>query len=118
MSVLKKILSWSKSCPAWQRDALRRLLQNGTLSTKDLSELTLICQSAHGLLPSETQAPANQPLSEEHLPPDVQGDQAVVLTTIESVQHVNAIVGNVAISRPMPDETPVIKVVLFVGVGI
>lgn len=93
MSVLREILSWSKSCPAWQRDALRRLLQNGTLSTKDLSDLTLICQSAHGLLPDETQVPANHPLSEEHLPPDVQSNQAVVLTTIEAVQHVNAIAG-------------------------
>ncbi len=93
MSVLREILSWSKSCPPWQRDALRRLLQNRTLSTKDLSELTLICQSAHGLLPGETQAPANHPLSEAHLPPDVQSNQAVVLTTIEAVQHVNAIAG-------------------------
>ena len=91
MSVFKEILSWSKSCPAWQRDALRRLIQYGALSTTDLSELTLICQSKHGLLPPETPVPANQPLSEEHLPPNVQSNQAVALATIEDVQHVNAL---------------------------
>ena len=94
MSVLREILGWSKSCPAWQRDALRRLVQNGTLSTNDFSELTLICQSKHGLLPPETPVPANQPLSEEHLPPDVQSDQAVSLASIEDVQHVNALASN------------------------
>ena len=97
MSVLREILSWSKSCPAWQRDALRRLVQNGTLSTSDLSELTLICQSAHGLSPPETPVPANQPLSEEHLPPDLQSNQAVTLATIEDVQHVNVLAGNQAL---------------------
>ena len=91
MSVLREILNWSKSCPTWQRDALRRLIQNGTLSTNDFGELTLICQSEHGLLPSETPVPANQPLSEEHLPPDVQSNQAVALTAVEAVQHVNAL---------------------------
>jgi len=91
MSVLKEILSWSKSSPAWQRDALRRLVQNGTLSTKDLNELTLVCQSPYGLLPAETQPPATQPLSEEHLPPDVHSNQAVALTAIEDIQHVNAL---------------------------
>jgi hypothetical protein len=91
MPVLREILSWSKFCPAWQRDALRRLVQNGTLSTKDFSELTLICQSKHGLLPPGTPVSANQPLSEDHLPPDVQSNQAVALAAVEAVQHVNAI---------------------------
>lgn len=91
MSVLREILSWSKSCPTWQRDALRRLIQNGTLSTNDFSELTLICQSKHGLSLPETPAPANQPLAEEHLPPDFQSNQAVALTAVEAVQHVNAL---------------------------
>lgn len=91
MSVLREILSWSKSCPIWQRDALRRLVQNGTLSTNDLAELKLICQLKHGLLPPETVVPTDQPLSEEHLPPDIQSNQAVDLTAIEAVQHVNAL---------------------------
>ena len=91
MSVLREILSWSKSCPMWQRDALRRLIQNGTLSKDDFSELTLICQSKHGLLPPEILVPANHPLSDEHLPPDIQSNQAVALTAVEGVQHVNAL---------------------------
>ena len=93
MSVLKEIFSWSKTCPAWQRDALRRLVQNEALSTSDFAELALICRSAHDALPSGTVAPASEPISERHLPPDVTSDQSVTLTSIEAVEHVNAIVG-------------------------
>src|SRR5436309_254011 len=91
MSVLREIFNWSKSCPNWQRDALRRLIQNGTLSDKGFAELTLICQSAHGPLPKGASIPTSQPLSEADLPPDVRSDQSVALKTIELVQNVNAV---------------------------
>jgi hypothetical protein len=93
MSVLKDIFVWSKTRPDWQRDALRRLVQNATLSNTDFAELALICRSAHGALPVDKIAPASEPVSERHLPPEVQNDQSVTLTLIEEVQHVNAIVG-------------------------
>src|SRR6266513_222939 len=93
MSVLKAIFAWSKTCPEWQRDALRRLVQNATLSNTDFAELALICRSVHGALPVDKIAPASEPVSEHHLPPEVRNDQSVTLTLIEEVQHVNAIVG-------------------------
>jgi hypothetical protein len=34
---LRAILDWSKDRSAWQRDALRRLLQNGELSEADIA---------------------------------------------------------------------------------
>ena len=39
--VLKEILDWSQSQdrPAWQRDALRRLVSKGELSKDDIREL-------------------------------------------------------------------------------
>ncbi len=91
MSVLREILSWSKSCPKWQRDALRRLVRNGALAPNDLAELTLICKSAHSLTAPGTPVPPSQPLAEEHLPPNAQSDQSVTLTAIEEVQNVNAL---------------------------
>jgi hypothetical protein len=49
MNVLKEIFEWSEGRPLWQRDALRRLILNAELSDGDISQLTEICKSAHGL---------------------------------------------------------------------
>lgn len=49
MDVLKEILNWSQERPIWQRDALRRLVLAGDLLDNDISELTKICKSVHGL---------------------------------------------------------------------
>jgi energy-coupling factor transporter ATP-binding protein EcfA2 len=98
VSVLKEIFNWSKSCPNWQRDALRRLVQNGTLSEKDFAELALICESAHSPLPNGVSIPVSQPLSEECLPPDVRSDQSVSLKTIDTVLNVNALVSKQPLS--------------------
>ena len=37
------ILQWSLDRPAWQRDALRRLVMNGRLDETDIQELTAVC---------------------------------------------------------------------------
>jgi hypothetical protein len=91
MPALKDILSWSKTSPQWQRDALRRLLQQGKLSDADFIELTKLCKSAHGLTTAEDNVPTAIPLAEEHLPADVQDNSPVVLVTIRNVQNVNII---------------------------
>ena len=44
MNVLQEILIWSAGRPAWQRDALRRLITAGELSDDDLHDLTEICK--------------------------------------------------------------------------
>ena len=49
MDVLQEILKWSVDRPAWQRDALRRLLANGALTETDIEELAEICKHGHGL---------------------------------------------------------------------
>jgi len=91
MSVLKEISSWSKSCPGWQRDALRRLVLAGTLSTEDIEELILLCQSPHGSLPDGESPPSEEALSEKHLPQDPAKNQSVTLASIKDVKNVNAI---------------------------
>src|SRR5882762_2638724 len=91
MSVLKEILNWTKTAPAWQRDALRRLLLQGNLSEADFVELTKLCKAAHGLASLGENIPAAKPLSEEHLPADAQANSPVALAAIQNVENVNII---------------------------
>ena len=64
MSVLEEILEWSQDRPAWQRDALRRLVMNGELSEDAVRELGDICKSAHGLAEQQESVP----LDRSHVP--------------------------------------------------
>jgi hypothetical protein len=61
--VLTEILQWSKARPLWQRDALRRIVSAGDLTSADIDELAALCKAAHGL---GTAVPADV-LAEKHL---------------------------------------------------
>ena len=87
MTVLEEILKWSQDRPAWQRDALRRLVLNDDLSDDDIRALTNICKSAHGL--SEQQDIA--PLTNEHVPAKTAGSAPVYLVSIFHHRGVNAL---------------------------
>lgn len=87
MNVLQEILEWSQTRPAWQRDALRRLVLNGDFSNDDVHVLTEICKSAHGLAdPHET-----TPLAKEHVPDRTEGAAPVSLVSIFHHRGVNAL---------------------------
>lgn len=89
MSVLQEILEWSRDRPRWQRDALRRLVLNGELSPKDVTELADVCKGDHGLLDKKE----IWALSKEHVP--AQGNaSAVSLESIFHQQGVNALSEN------------------------
>jgi ABC-type hemin transport system ATPase subunit len=79
---LRAILDWSRDRPVWQRDALRRLLQNGELTDVDILSLTELCK--------DTSRPS-QPLSEEHISAQKQGAPTVALKSIRGVQNINAL---------------------------
>lgn len=64
MSVLKEVLKWSADRPAWQRDALRRLVETGEIVADDIPLLAEICKSSYGLVEPN---PGN-PLTAHHLP--------------------------------------------------
>ena len=87
MTVLEEILKWSQDRPAWQRDALRRLVLNDDLSDDDIRALTDICKSAHGL--SEQQDIA--PLTNEHVPTKTAGSAPVYLVSIFHHRGVNTL---------------------------
>jgi energy-coupling factor transporter ATP-binding protein EcfA2 len=87
VTVLQEILEWSHDRPAWQRDALRRLVLNGELSNDDIGALTKICKSAHGLAERQD----IDPLTKEHVPVNVAGSGPVSLLSIFHHRGVNAL---------------------------
>lgn len=87
MNVLQEILDWSQDRPAWQRDALRRLVLNAELSDEDIRALTEVCKSAHGLAEQQETAP----LAKEHIPDRTAGTAPVSLVSIFHHRGVNAL---------------------------
>jgi hypothetical protein len=87
VSVLEEILKWSADRPAWQRDALRRLVQDGGLTDEDVQLLTLSCKAQHSLAP----ALATEPLSADHIPTGPVAGRTVTLSGIRDVRNANAL---------------------------
>jgi energy-coupling factor transporter ATP-binding protein EcfA2 len=88
-SALHEILNWSVDRVEWQRDALRRIIENGTLAKTDIEELERICRSR---LKVETVKPApiaSTPLTATHLPPAPGVADSVSLVSISDLKNVN-----------------------------
>ncbi len=81
---LSSIVTWSESCPDWQRDALRRIALNDKLETSDIDELVAICKGAA----------EGQPITADHIRDPAAGSAAVTLSALHGARHVNAIVPN------------------------
>ncbi len=90
MNLLNKILKWTLTLPAWQRDAARRLLQREEgLSEDDYAELYVLLKAEHGLPNPDNLNP--EPLATTHLPATIQSGQTVILKEIGKFTHVNRI---------------------------
>lgn len=87
-TVLKTILEWSNSRPAWQRDALRRIVTRGTLNDDDFNELVILCKQGRE---GSTSKAAPAPLEEGHLPANPGAGASVVLISIHDVDGANAL---------------------------
>ena len=87
MDVLNEILAWSLARPEWQRDALRRLVQNGELYDSDVDALTEICKSAEGLSNEQPIVP----LGRQHLPDGGENAGRVNVASIHHRRGVNAL---------------------------
>lgn len=90
MTVLQEILEWSYDRPAWQRDALRRLVLNGDLSDDEIDALADICKAAYGL----TEQRDITPLTEIDVPVKAAGNAPVSLLSIFHHRGVNALAGD------------------------
>jgi energy-coupling factor transporter ATP-binding protein EcfA2 len=87
-TVLEIILDWSRDRPAWQRDALRRIVQTQKLTETDFVELTALCKLGRVPTPPESH-PKPQPLETIHLPANPGAGASVTLTAIKEVSAVN-----------------------------
>jgi hypothetical protein len=66
-TVLELILEWSLDRPAWQRDALRRIVQTDKRTDGDIAELVALCKRGRMQNPpADGLAPI--PLESAHLP--------------------------------------------------
>lgn len=95
MTILQEILRWSKTIPAWQSDAVARLLSKQSLDEQDLDDLYALLKVAHGIA-DETGRTA-RPLAEDQIPVPVASTTKVVLQAITNLQNVNAIASTVRV---------------------
>jgi energy-coupling factor transporter ATP-binding protein EcfA2 len=91
VSALHEILTWSASRPDWQRDALRRIIVNGSIGKDDLKELERLCRAKHNADASNDPALIVVPLAATHLPPAPGAESSVSLVSIGNLTHVNRI---------------------------
>ncbi len=83
------ILAWSDELTEWQRDALRRIVENGTLTEDDIDELAVACRHANGL--DVDSVLELQPLAADHLPIRHQNTSKVTLCSVSDTENVNAL---------------------------
>ncbi|MDO9584987.1 MAG: ATP-binding protein, partial [Syntrophales bacterium] len=91
MALLDDILSWTETkLPAWQRDAARRLFQQGDeLTNSDYDDLYALLKAAYGLPNPLGLTP--EPLNSTHLPAVMQAGEAVILKAMRDLKYVNRI---------------------------
>jgi hypothetical protein len=87
-TVLEIILEWAADRPAWQRDALRRIVQAQKLTESDVPELVALCKRGRTPKPSPAD-PEAKPLEAAHLPANPGSGASVSLTAIKDVSAVN-----------------------------
>ena len=90
-SIFHEILKWSEDKPIWQRDALRRLLESDSLEQMDIDELTQICKASYDSSHPQTARNNAQPLSESHIPSNIEGVSKVCLKSISDTENINAL---------------------------
>lgn len=92
MSILQEILVWTRELPAWQSDAIARLLAKQTLTAEDHDDLFALLKSAHGIPDPKGRKP--QPLTADQVPAPINVTMHVELRAMKNMRHVNAIAEN------------------------
>ena len=70
MTILQEILIWTQGLPAWQSDAVARLLAKQTLTPQDYEDLYALLKLAHGIPDPKTRHP--KPLTADQIPAQVE----------------------------------------------
>lgn len=74
MALLHEILKWSESLPAWQSNAVARLLAKQTLTPDDEADLFALLKAAHGI--PDPKARTAKPLTADQIPAPVKQVQS------------------------------------------
>ncbi|MDO8311447.1 MAG: hypothetical protein Q7T25_05855, partial [Sideroxyarcus sp.] len=89
MSILQEILSWAQGLPAWQSDAVARLLAKQALAAEDVDDLFALLKLSHGIPDPKGRTP--KPLVADQIPAPVKVSTHVELHAMKNMRHVNAI---------------------------
>ncbi len=81
-TAFQDLVKWSADRPAWQRDALRRLVQNGALTDQDVEELAAICADP---------AAACQPVDTSHIAVGSTSTDPITLHAVRAPKGINAL---------------------------
>ncbi len=92
MSILHEILVWTRGLPAWQSDAVARLLAKGKLTADDQNDLFALLKLAHGIPDPKGREP--KPLTADQIPAPVKVTTSIELLAMKNLRHVNAIAEN------------------------
>ena len=92
MGILQEILTWTQGLPAWQSDAVSRLLAKQTLAAQDYEDLYALLKLAHGIPDPKTRHP--KPLTADQIPAQVEVNTHIELRAIKNLRNVNAIAEN------------------------
>jgi len=91
MAVLQQITQWAKTRPAWQQEAVRRLLRQQALTAEDEDELYAMLKAAHGLAVAAKPELSDAESIPESVADSAPGTQRVVLQRMHSLRNVNAL---------------------------
>lgn len=92
MAILQEIFEWTKAIPAWQSDAVARLLAKQALDAGDIDDLFALLKSAHGINDEKGRTPAI--LTADQIPAPAKNLSQVTLLAIKNLVNVNAIAEN------------------------
>lgn len=92
MSLLQEILEWTKQIPAWQSDAVSRILINRTLHEDDIDDLFALLKGDKGIIDAKHRKP--NPLTQDKIPVPTLASTHVELLAMKNLNHVNAIAPN------------------------
>ncbi len=95
MSIIDSIITWANAdLPDWQREAVRRLLTQESLSSEDHEHLYDLCKKGHSLLEADKELPVPGKLKKEEILGTSDASQAIILKRIQGIKNVNAIPDN------------------------
>jgi energy-coupling factor transporter ATP-binding protein EcfA2 len=101
MSIYQDIVEWSEvELTEWQRDALRRIVQNGSCDESDVAELVYLCKKESGVPIDEDLGLTAVPIRLEDVPEQVSADTPVSLTGMDGFVNVNRIAGDAVLAIP------------------